>query len=633
MAQEVLNNFSRCLWRRWERGPRCVGWGVAWLMLANAPAGKAQAPVSLAEVTVFSSRVANQSSAATFAMPISALRYEPRVDLQTRNLAEGQADLSIRGGTFENCGFEVGAVTITDPQTGHYLAELPMAPAMLGSPRIITGSAMAIGATNTTVGAVAYAWRPIRSAGVATVSVGEDRLRQMDLYQGFSLPASEGKKRQMGIDFAIAGSKSAGAVPNGDHDFERGGIRLQYLAENSQTDLFAGYQGKRFGWPNLYTPFGSNEFENLQTSLLLLNHRTSLADGDFWEAGVFHRRNKDDYAFNRLAAIGAVHPFQHTTWVDGGAAKFHRRCGDLVWTLRTEWLRDRLESTALTFGRYLSRLLSKTSLVGARSWSTSGGGQIAFTVGLAEEDSNRDRGNLSPTIEFARTYDSGRLKKVVLSYTRTSQMPSYTALNSSPSAGLFRGNANLGRAISDNIELGFEGEILGWATEVAAFARRDSALTDWTFRRGVTARSANAVDLNVTGLELVARRSWSAGDLVFGYTALGKTADYRGAAVDASFYALNYARQRFTLALTLRISKELELRIDNAYRQQAPNFLRVVGGNRALTSAAGLFWRPVRLRGWELSLRADNLWNGSFQEIPAVPASPRQVSMAVGRTW
>ena len=31
-------------------------------------------------------------------------------------------------------------------------------------------------------------------------------------------------------------------------------------------------------------------------------------------------------------------------------------------------------------------------------------------------------------------------------------------------------------------------------------------------------------------------------DFVVGYTALTKTADYRGAAVDASFYALNYAR-------------------------------------------------------------------------------------------
>ena len=66
--------------------------------------------------------------------------YEPLVDVQGRNLAEAQADISIRGGIFENTGFNLGAVTISDPQTGHYLAEIPLAPAMLGAPAVVTGA-------------------------------------------------------------------------------------------------------------------------------------------------------------------------------------------------------------------------------------------------------------------------------------------------------------------------------------------------------------------------------------------------------------------------------------------------------------------------------------------------------------
>src|SRR5687767_9203450 len=82
-----------------------------------------QAPVSLPGVTVYSPRVANQSPAATMAMPVSALRYEPLVDVHGRNFAEAQADVTIRGGIFENTGFQLGAVSMGDPQTGHYFAE------------------------------------------------------------------------------------------------------------------------------------------------------------------------------------------------------------------------------------------------------------------------------------------------------------------------------------------------------------------------------------------------------------------------------------------------------------------------------------------------------------------------------
>src|SRR4051812_14075525 len=81
--------------------------------------------VDLPAVTVFSTSVANQTPVGTFAMPVSGLRFEPRVDVQARNTAEGQADVTIRGGIFENTGFGVGAVSLTDPQTGHYYAELP----------------------------------------------------------------------------------------------------------------------------------------------------------------------------------------------------------------------------------------------------------------------------------------------------------------------------------------------------------------------------------------------------------------------------------------------------------------------------------------------------------------------------
>jgi hypothetical protein len=34
-----------------------------------------------------------------------------------------------------------------------------------------------------------------------------------------------------------------------------------------------------------------------------------------------------------------------------------------------------------------------------------------------------------------------------------------------------------------------------------------------------------------------------------------------------------------------------------------------------------------------LALRADNLWNSNYQEVPAVTASPRLVSLGLSYGW
>lgn len=604
------------------------------LLLAAALAGplQGQTVVQLSPVTIYSPRIANQAPVAGFAMPVSALRFEPRVDLQARNLPEGQADVTIRGGIFENTGFRIGGVTILDPQTGHYLADLPIAPAMLGAPEILTGVDLAELTTNATVGAVSYDWRPVRTAGALQAGAGPHGLWRGELYQGYRSGELTGGWH-VGADVDFAHSQSDGPIAFGDHRFNRVDARIQLSGESSQTDLFAGYEAKFFGWPNLYAPFNSDETDNLQTVLLALNHRVDLGGGDYLQASVYSRRNKDDYAFDRFAPLGPVHPFQHTTWEDGAAVEGRRDFGVLTVDARAEVLSDFLKSTALTAGRYHSRTLSKLALVPQKTWSDPAGGRVTVRAGATYDDSNRDHGTFSPLLEISRELPRSPFRRVYLSYAQTTQEPTYTALDSSATSGLFRGNPNLGRETSRNLELGGAGEFAGWTATAAVFARRDDSLVDWTFRRGVLARSASAMDVDTAGFELVARRSWRAVEVTVGYTALTKRPDYLGAPVDASFYALNYARHRLTAAAIWRLGHGFELRLDNVARIQAPNLLRVTGGNEAVISTAGLAFDPATWRGVELTLEIDNLWNSRFQEVPGVPAAPRQWSLGANYIW
>jgi hypothetical protein len=582
---------------------------------------------SLPEMTVYSPSVANQSPAGTFTMPVSALRYEPLVDIEPRNMAEAQSDVTIRGDTFENTGLQLGALSIFDPQTGHYLMELPVAPAMLGAPEVLTGAEQAAETMNSMAGAVDYDWRPVAGAGFVSAAIGNDGLNREELYQGLAGTGAE----HLAADADWAHASGNGTVPFGDYHFDRADARLEWVTPGSMTDVFAGYQASFFGWPNLYTPFNSDETENLETVLVVANNRENFGGGDFFESGAFYRRNKDDYAFDRFAPLGPLHPYQHTTWEYGAALGGRQTIGSISLNYHAEETSDALQSTSLIYGPYHSRTLEKIALVPEDSWRAEGG-LLTLKAGLAYDESDRARGVYSPIAELARTWNSGGLQRLYASYSTTTEMPSYTALDSSPTSGLFLGNPNLGRQTSHDTEVGLSGNYDGWTGQAAVFYRRDDNLIDWTYTTGVFGRSANAVDIDTEGVELVARHSWSLVSAVFGYTALAKDADYLGAPVTASFYALNYARQRLTAAFTLQLTETFFLRMDNVARIQAPDSLRTAGGNDAIISSIGLSWRPAG-QHLELSALVDNAWNSAFQSVPGVPASRRQLSFGGTYSW
>ena len=80
-------------------------------------------------------------------------------------------------------------------------------------------------------------------------------------------------QRRNGTSVRPTRSESDGTITYGDHAFDRTSGRIQLLGPNSQTDLFAGYQDKYFGWPEMYAaPYGSNETENVKRELKEIKH-------------------------------------------------------------------------------------------------------------------------------------------------------------------------------------------------------------------------------------------------------------------------------------------------------------------------------------------------------------------------
>ena len=586
----------------------------------------------LEPVETVAQRIALEDSLTTFSMPVSALKYEPLVDVQSRNSVESQGDVTIRGGIFENTGFMIGSATLYDPQTGHYFAEIPVSPHMLSQAHILTGSANAFSGFNSSVGSINYQWRTIHPNQELAFGVGEDGYWYASAYGAHVGEAEDGST--WGIDTEVSHSESDGPIENGDHDFDRLSIRFQRKQGATQTDLFFGYQDKFFGWPNMYTPFGVPETEDIQTSLLFLNHRVEHGDL-FWQASAYYRKNKDDYEFDRTRP-GVFNPFEHTTEVFDVA--FEGGWMSESWNLLTkvEWLQDEIDSTSLTFGAFDSRSYLKGSVMVDTEWDDSEGNQWRLAGGLSYDDNNRGGSKVLPMarLDVSGLPGLGDNSQLYIDVSRASQVPGYTAIAGNPNGGLFRGNPNLGRETATNYELGYVTQSDNFQFQAAVFKREDDELVDWTFAYDVFGRTANNVDIDTTGVELLASYNFDKGRVVVGYTSLSKDEDYGSANVDASFYALNFARHRATLAFIYQLGEGIELRSDNVFRIQQDNLLRTDGTpDDAVLSSLGLYYFPDSVEGLEIGLAVVNLWDSDFEEIPSVPAAPRQISLNAAYRW
>ena len=246
----------------------------------------------ITEITVNARRVANTRPAGTYASPATVLRFDPLTQLQSRGLAEGQSDVTVRGGVFENTGFKLGAVTIMDPQTGHYVAELPVDPALMSMPTIHKGVESAVEGFNSAVATVSYGLGQVRDGGSIDVGFGDYGLNSQSVRFGHI--AANG----IGLALSAARSEGDGTLPNGDHEFARFNAQLQFGNDAIQSNIIVSYQDKFYGWPGAYTGFASlPETDDTQTTLVLFNQRRESTTGWF-EFGGFYRRLEDDYDFN-----------------------------------------------------------------------------------------------------------------------------------------------------------------------------------------------------------------------------------------------------------------------------------------------------------------------------------------------
>ncbi|GAB0109464.1 TonB-dependent receptor plug domain-containing protein [Pseudoalteromonas distincta] len=597
---------------------------------ANANTLSDESPIE--KITVEASPTANKLPVGTFDSPISNLEYDPRVDLQSRNMAEAQADVTIRGGIFENTGFRVGSATLLDPQSGHYFAEIPIAPQMLSGPDVLTGADNALYGMNSSVGTVSFGWKPIITGGSVSLGTGTNDFNLQSIHAAKNTQLDSLVNYTLGFEGEYSHSQSDGTIDNGDHDFSRASARVQLASEHSQTDLFFGSQDKFFGWPNLYTPFGVNETEDLETRLWMLNHKQNYANDSNFEVSAYYRTHDDHYIYSRENP-SAFEAFHKSEVKSLGLSGRHAQSDALAINYSAQFIDDSIESTTLE-NNFTSRKYYKLSILPEYTIALKNQ-QLTFRLGAAYDDTNRDDAEVSAIgdITLNTQNSDGTAQTLYLSYAQASQVAGYTAIGGSDSGGLFRSNYNLERETTSNLELGLLLEEQSWQLNSAIFYRKDNNLTDWTFNFDSTsARFANPVDIDTAGVEFLATKHFDTAKLIASYTYLHKSENYGAADIDASFYALNFPDHRLTLGAVYNPTDILEFRIDNEWRTQHKNALRN-GNDNALFTQLTLKITPPQLSNLFITLAADNLWDESFEEIPGTPGRGKQYTLSATYSW
>ena len=590
----------------------------------------------LPALSVIGQETANQRPVNTYETPISNLDFDPRVDMQSRNMAEAQGDLSIRGGTFENTGIQVGGATLLDPQTGHYTTELPIGPEMLGEPKILTGADNALHGFNSSVGTVSYSWSEITKGGSLTVGAGDHDLNFQRVHNSITGAYGNSNEWTWGAELESSRSESDGTIPFGDHSFERISARIQLVGPDSQTDLFAGYQHKMFGLygmytGDLYTAFNPYEHENIKTRLFLVNHRNDYGEDSYLQTSAYHRNNSDHYLFNRFSPN---QDFVHDSEVNAlSLSGLHQLDQKLSINYALQATNDKIESSSLENGSFTSRNYYKVTILPEYLYELSEKESLAFKLGSSWDDTNRDKARFSPIAEIERIkeYSNANSDRSYLSYSEAVQFIGYGAIGGSETSGLFRSNHNLKVEKSKNLEFGHQINRLEWSLRAAVFYRWDDDLVDWAYV-GTGARSAENVDIETTGFEIVASRNWDNLSAVSSYGFLKKEEDYGNLVTDGSFYALNYPEHRLTLGLIWDPADSVEFRIDNEWRQQHENELRK-GPDQSMYSHFAVSYFPSQFDDLEMFMAYDKPWDEDFQDVPGTPGRGDQFSLGLTYSW
>jgi iron complex outermembrane receptor protein len=487
------------------------------------------------------------------------------LDVRQRGANGIQADISIRGGSFDQNLILLNGVNISDPQTGHHSLNLPIDLNSIERIEILEGSGSRVFGPNAFSGAVNI----ITNQSDKNYTKFNFSAGDFGLFSGSISSSLKVRKTKHFVSFSK--SQTKGYTKNTDYNIYNLFYNSNYSSDFGKINFQIGYTDKEFGANSFYTPEYPDQFEQTKTTFTSLQFETGKKIKLI--PTVYYRRHQDRFELFRYepASWYSGHNY-HLTDVYG--LKLDSRITSKYGTtsfgveLRSEniWsnvLGNDMEDTIKAIGesegiytKNYSRTISNyflehSFIVGNFTFS---GGLLASWV----SENNFDF-NIYPGVDLS--YALNKSLRAYASINKSLRLPTFTDLFYSGPSNIGNDDLKPEEAISYELGLKINTKII--QSSISAFYRDSKNLIAWVKPIGSLPedkwQTQNLTNVETTGFQIsntISINKCCINSIGLNYNYLNqesKSGEYE------TKYSLNYLKHNLAISLNHKIIKDLSL--------------------------------------------------------------------------
>lgn len=553
------------------------------------------------------------------------------VDIRNRGVGGTQADISIRGGSFDQVLILLNGVNITDSQTGHYNLDIPVELSDVVRIELLQGSAARIYGPNAFSGAINIVTEKKENTSLKVETGGGS-------YNTFKENISAGLGNDKIQTFTSLTHKSSnGYIDNTDYDIKNIFSQTTLTTEkNGKFDLQLAYQKKDYGANGFYSLAYPSQFDHTETVYGALDWYLTLGDKLSINSQIYSRMHYDRFELFRdmenAASWYTSHNY-HLSNINGGKVS---ACITDSWGKITAGLDIRNEhiySTVLgtTLDNPVKNIFEdsiKFTLSDNRFLPTAfadyslSTGKFFVSAGIATTNSTQFGTFSSGGTDIS--YNPTEKWSIFISANSAIRLPTFTDLYYKSATQL--ANPNLQPEKAQTIEFGSKYNNNNFNINGSVFYRQGKNIIDWVKKLDSTIwQSKNLTKVNALGMDINTQYQFKNFfirklNLSYSYLTLDKNANDFD-----SKYALDYLREKILLSIDHKIAGKLSANWKLGYYDRAGNYSDFSTGN--LQEYKPYFMADVRLQWtankYDIYLDINNLGNIKYADYGGL-AQPRR---------
>ena len=553
-----------------------------------------------------------------------ALSFSAGVDVRQRGLSGTQADIGIRGGNFEQSLIVVNGFKMTDPQTGHHAANLPIPLIAVSeiqvfkSPTVLQfGQSALTGAVH--IGAYAQDAFEVKTSayGGSFNSIGAQAMVRMKI-----------KKYQQML--AVARDQSDGHWYNSDfknHQLFYTSSHPLGVNQRHRLTYTAAYTDRNFGANGFYSNKFPDQWERTTMAMAGVKHNygwTAQKDDRYtmyqFRQQAMLRSHADEFRLKRFDP--AFYTNTHVSNVLSYEAQLAVSRYRQQFLFGLEQRLEQLTSSNLGYRErhYQSAFVQAQGSINAMNYAA---GLMVFAYNL-------ENPQLMPSLQLGRALSDQHY--VFANYSRGNRVPSWTEMYYTDPANV--GNPNLLPEFSHAAELGWRLNQNAYNSKfqgnAALFYRQHTNMIDWV--RDVSAISpnpnpwmpVNIANVSFTGLETSLQfnvkksGTWGPNKLNLNYTYI--TASHNFTSAQESRYAITSMRHQLNGKALFDLSEKVQLNLTYRLVQRIEQDLYQVLDAKILI--------PINAH-WTVFAEGNNLSNTQYIEAGFVEMPGRWFKLGV----